>query len=133
MAQKVRIEIVDDIDGSLASHTVLFGLDGVNYEIDLSDDHAAGLREELERYVAAGRKTGGRKMRVATGQGSASVLENRERSRTIRQWAVDNGYEVSERGRIPADVVADYEREEAEPYIPKNRRSPRTKVAATKK
>jgi len=68
VAQKVLVEILDDIDGSTAAQTVQFGLDGVTYEIDLSDENATALRDELARYIGAGRRIGGRKVRVATGQ-----------------------------------------------------------------
>ncbi|MEV7043960.1 Lsr2 family protein [Amycolatopsis sp. NPDC051061] len=137
MAQKVLVEMLDDIDGSAASHTVPFALDGVSYEIDLSDANAAALREELARYIAAGRRVGGRKVRVATGQSTATTSTDRQRNQDIRGWANANGYEVSERGRLSAEVVAAYDRaqaEGAEQLAPAPRkRAPRKKVAAAKK
>ncbi|HEY3480102.1 MAG TPA: Lsr2 family protein, partial [Streptomyces sp.] len=72
MAQKVLVEILDDIDGSTAAQTVQFGLDGVTYEIDLSDENATALRDELARFIGAGRRIGGRKVRVATGQSTTT-------------------------------------------------------------
>jgi hypothetical protein len=68
MAQKVLVETLDDIDGTPAARTIPFALDGVTYEIDLSEENAAALRDELARYISAARRTGGRKVRVATGQ-----------------------------------------------------------------
>lgn len=136
MAQKVLVEMLDDIDGSPATQTVPFGLDGVTYEIDLSEGNATALREELARYVAASRRTGGRKIRVATGQSTTTGTADRERSRTIRAWATENGYQISERGRISADVVTAYEQAQlqaAEPATQTRKRSPRKKVAAAKK
>jgi hypothetical protein len=139
MAQKILVEMLDDIDGSTASHTVPFALDGVSYEIDLSDDNAAALRDELARFIAAGRRVGGRKVRVATGQSAAAptTATDRKRNQQIRAWANANGYEVSERGRLSAEVIAAYElaqTEEAEKLAPAPRkRAPRKKVAATKK
>ncbi|MET7989649.1 MULTISPECIES: Lsr2 family protein [unclassified Amycolatopsis] len=136
MAQKVLVEMLDDIDGSPATQTVPFGLDGVSYEIDLSDDNAAALRDELARYIGVGRKTGGRKVRVAAGQPTAATPADRERSRTIRAWANENGYQISERGRIPSDVVSAYEQAEleaAKPSAPARKRPARKKVAAAKK
>jgi hypothetical protein len=100
MAQKVLIEMVDDIDGEAAAQTVPFSLDGVHYEIDLSDSNATRLRDELAHYVAAATRTGGRKVRLATGQSAAPVGVDREKSREAREWARANGYAVSDRGRI---------------------------------
>jgi hypothetical protein len=102
MAQKVNIILVDDIDGSDATQTVSFGLDGANYEIDLNDENANALREAIAPYVGHARKVsrgGGapKRSRAAAGAGGASAKE-------IREWARDNGFTVPERGRIPADV-----------------------------
>lgn len=60
MAQRVEVVLVDDLDGSEADETVFFALDGVSYEIDLSDDNAGTLRSALEGYVANARKIAGR-------------------------------------------------------------------------
>ena len=136
MAQKVLVEILDDIDGSTAAQTVQFGLDGVTYEIDLSDENAGALRDELARYIAAGRRIGGRKVRVATGQSTTTSTTDRERNQQIRAWANSNGYEVSERGRLSSEVIAAYEQaqvEEAEAPAAPRKRAPRKKVAAAKK
>jgi hypothetical protein len=105
MAQKVQVLLVDDLDGSEATETVSFGLDGVSYEIDLSSGNAGQLRKELASYVEHGRKAGsvlGRRRRQRNGAG-------REQSARIREWAKDHGYKVNERGRIPANIVADYD------------------------
>ncbi|MGW5715301.1 histone-like nucleoid-structuring protein Lsr2 [Amycolatopsis sp. NPDC003865] len=131
MAQKVLVEILDDIDGSPAAQTVQFGLNGVTYEIDLSDENASALRDELARYIGAGRRIGGRKVRVATGQ-STTTTSDRERNQQIRAWANANDYEVSERGRLSSEVVSAYEAAqnvEAEAPAPK-KRTPRKKAAA---
>jgi hypothetical protein len=135
MAQKVLVEMLDDIDGSPATHTIPFGLDGISYEIDLSDDNASTLRDELARFITAGRKTGGRKMRVATGQSTAASTADRERSRAIRAWASENGYEVSERGRLASEIVSAYDEAQRQPAAPApaRTRAPRKKVAAAKK
>ena len=107
MAQKVNIILVDDIDGSDASETVTFGLDGTTYEIDLNDANAAALRESLSAYVGHARKvTGGAKRtRRTTGASSGA----RRDTSAVREWARSNGYEVSERGRIAADVQRAYD------------------------
>jgi hypothetical protein len=111
MAQRVNIVLEDDIDQSAASETVTFGLDGVTYEIDLNDDHAAELRNALAPYVGAGRKVGRgsggtRAARRSSGSGSNGSGPN---PREVRDWARSNGYTVSERGRVPADVIAAFE------------------------
>jgi hypothetical protein len=102
MAQRVNVVLVDDLDGTDAAETVTFGLDGIDYEIDLSKGHAAKLREALSTYVDAGRRTGGRrrKNQKPTG-GATSAFE-------IRQWARDNGWDVPERGRVAAEVREAY-------------------------
>ncbi|WP_410573851.1 histone-like nucleoid-structuring protein Lsr2 [Amycolatopsis sp. cmx-4-61] len=129
MAQKVSVEILDDLDGSTAAQTVQFSLDGVTFEIDLSDRNASALRHELARYIGAGRRVGGRKVRVATGQSTTAA--DRERNQRIRAWANANGYDVSERGRLSSEVVAAFERvhgSEPESSAPSSRK--RRKAAA---
>lgn len=100
MAQKVNIVLVDDIDGSEASETVSFGLDGTSYEIDLNDENAAALRDALASYIGHGRKAGGSSRR---GRRSAAANLGPS-SKEIRDWARSNGYEVSDRGRVSAEI-----------------------------
>lgn len=102
MAQKVNIVLVDDIDGSEATQTVSFGLDGTSYEIDLNDAHASELREALAGYVGHARKVTGSRRRSngSRSTGSTSAHSPAE----VREWARSNGYDVPARGRIPADV-----------------------------
>lgn len=105
MAQKVNIVLVDDLDGTEATETVTFGLDGSSYEIDLNDANAAALREALSGYVGHARKlTGGgrRTARKSTGSSSSNTKD-------VREWAKEQGMEVSERGRISADVQQAYD------------------------
>lgn len=116
MAQRVQVQMVDDLDGSEASQTVPFSLDGVTYEIDLSEENASALRDELARYVSAARRIGGRKVRLATGQslsGPSGSGTDRERNRQIREWAQANGYEVAERGRLSSEIIAGFEADQA--------------------
>lgn len=110
MAQKVNIVLVDDIDGSDATQTVSFGLDGANYEIDLNDANAAALREALAPYVGHGRKVGrgGGGARRSGGRASGSSGGGAS-AKEIRAWARENGFTVPERGRIPAEVREAYE------------------------
>jgi hypothetical protein len=106
MAKQIVTLLTDDIDGSEADSTVEFGLDGVNYTIDLSEKNASKLRKVFEPYLnvasRVGRSTAGRI--PARGQAAPS-RSNREQNQAIREWATKNGYEVSERGRIPSSVV----------------------------
>ncbi|WP_427016123.1 histone-like nucleoid-structuring protein Lsr2 [Pseudarthrobacter sp. P1] len=104
MAQKVEITLVDDVDGNAADETVRFALDGVNYEIDLSDSNAAQLRGALESYIGAGRRVTGRPVRAA--KAAAPVRSNEVG--LIRTWAKENGYPVRERGRIQAEIREAY-------------------------
>jgi hypothetical protein len=111
MAQKVLVQLVDDLDGSTAEQTVEFALDGVQYQIDLSDRNAGALREALEPFVSAARRAGGRKRSAARGGAArGSSAGDRERNQAIREWARKQGMNVSERGRIPAEVVEAYDK-----------------------
>jgi hypothetical protein len=106
VAQKIQTLFIDDLDGSAAEGTVRFGLDGAEYEIDLSAGHAKELRDALARYVDAARRVGGSARRPARGsrRGSAGGLDTTE----IREWATAQGIEVKDRGRVPADLVAKF-------------------------
>ncbi len=110
MAQRVNVVLVDDIDGSEAAETVTFGLDGAQYEIDLSADNADRLREALAPYVGHGRRAGGRR-RSAGGGGGARAAAGRSgaapdgpSAAEVRAWARENGWDVPERGRVAAEV-----------------------------
>ncbi|SFP72312.1 Lsr2 protein [Amycolatopsis arida] len=107
MAQKVVVELIDDIDGTEAAETVEFGLDGVTYQIDLSEENAEELREALAQYIEHARRAGGRK-RAAGGRNGQRTPIDREQNQAIRAWARENGYEISDRGRIPSEVVEAY-------------------------
>lgn len=109
MAQRVNVVLVDDLDGSDAEETVTFGLDGVDYEIDLSGEHAAGLRDVLAPYVGHARRVGGRRRKPAAGRGGGSGAAEGASAAEIREWARANGHDVPERGRVSADVRAAYE------------------------
>ena len=103
--QKVITELVDDIDGSTAEETVSFALDGVEYEIDLSQPNASNLRKGLDEYVAKGRRIGGRAKRApAKGRPGADKAD----TGAIRAWAQGQGLKVSGRGRISAEVAQAY-------------------------
>lgn len=111
MAQKVLVELVDDLDGSVATETVEFGLDGVTYEIDLSDGNASELRDSLAQYLEYARRSGGRKRAGRRPTGGQPATVDREQNQAIREWARQNGFQVSERGRIPTEVVEAYHKQ----------------------
>src|SRR5437879_219378 len=106
MAKKTVVVLEDDIDGSEASETVSFALDGSEYVIDLKEGHANELREALSRFTDAGRKvSGGRGRPVARTKSSQGGPD----AKAVRMWAVENGIQVNTRGRIQAEVVEKYE------------------------
>ncbi|HEY2791941.1 MAG TPA: Lsr2 family protein [Micromonosporaceae bacterium] len=110
MARTVRVHLLDDLDGSTADETVKFALDGTPFEIDLSAEHCEQFRKALAKYIVAGRRashgivTGGRSPR---GAGASS----RARNQAIREWARGEGYDINDRGRIPAGMIEQYERD----------------------
>lgn len=106
MAQKVHILLVDDLDGTDATESVAFGLDGTSYEIDLNEKNAAKLREALSLYVGHARKVASAKGR---GRRSTAAADNSNSAREIRDWARSNGMTVPDRGRVSADVRAAFE------------------------
>ncbi|WP_296665993.1 Lsr2 family protein [Demequina sp.] len=105
MAQKVQVVLVDDIDGSTATETVSFSLDGSSYEVDLNEANAAALRDAFGPWIGAGRRTSARKapsrVRKAAAGGSDAAA--------IRAWAKASGVDVPERGRIPGKVREAYD------------------------
>ncbi|QCB94608.1 histone-like nucleoid-structuring protein Lsr2 [Cellulomonas shaoxiangyii] len=115
MAQKVQVLLVDDVDGGTADETVTFGLDGVTYEIDLTTENAAKLRDALGTWVGHARRVGGRSSsgrssgRSSSAGSSSSRAARANEAQEIREWAKSNGYQVSERGRISAEVKQAYD------------------------
>ncbi len=102
MARKTFIELIDDIDGSKAESTVQFSLEGVEYEIDLSSDHVQELHADFTKWIVSARRVGGRARR------SSGVPSSAKETAKIRQWARENGHEVSDRGRISAEIREAY-------------------------
>ena len=110
MAQKIQTLFIDDIDGGEAEGTVRFALDGAEYEIDLSAQHSEELRSALGRYVSHARKVGGVPRRVGRAAGRAVKAGSGALNTTeVRNWARENGYDIKDRGRVPADLVAKYQ------------------------
>ena len=108
MAQRVNVVLVDDIDGSDAVETVSFALDGVDYEIDLSEEHAGELRNAISIYVGHGRRTGGRRKSGRRSSAPSTDGDSAPSAADIRAWARENGWEVPERGRVSAEVREAY-------------------------
>jgi len=106
MAQRVQVILEDDYDGGNADETVAFSLDGTEYEIDLSSKNASNLRDAFATWTAHARKTGGRRRRGAKGSSGSSSSSSSD----IRAWAAANGYEVSSRGRVSAEVRDAYDK-----------------------
>jgi hypothetical protein len=106
MASKTLVILEDDLDGGAADETVSFSLDGVAYEIDLSSKNAGKLRDALAAYVGSARRVGGRAARGrAAGKSARGGAVN---TSEIRDWARAKGLDVSERGRIPATIIEQY-------------------------
>ena len=104
MAQRIQTLFIDDLDGSEAAGTVRFGLDGTEYEIDLSTAHSAELRSALEQYIRHARRTGTARRAPRSQRGNSTVDTAK-----VREWAKEQGIEIKDRGRVPATVVEKYQ------------------------
>lgn len=114
MAKRVIHELIDDINGQAADESITFGLDGVQYEIDLTSKNAAKLRDALAPFVAAGTKVGRGGFTAARGRGGrghAVARPDREVNQAIRDWAKSKKLDVSDRGRIKQEIVDRYHAE----------------------
>ncbi|GAA2701918.1 histone-like nucleoid-structuring protein Lsr2 [Nonomuraea recticatena] len=110
MAKRIVESFVDDLDGSPAERTTKFALDGERYEIDLSGANREKLEKALAPYIIKARKViQPRGIRAGRGSSRSSAAMSREKSAEIRQWAKAHGLPVSERGRISASVIEQYE------------------------
>lgn len=110
MAQRTIVELVDDLDGGAASESVNFGLDGVEYAIDLSDVNAKKLRESLLVFVEKAQRVGGRRQRGgASAKTAVRAGGDRAQNQAIREWARSQGEQISDRGRIPGELVAKFQ------------------------
>lgn len=121
MAQIREIKLVDDLDGEAADETVEFGIDGKTYEIDLSTENAGRLRDALADFVSAARRPDGGRRRGGAGTSSRTSTASaapksrptvdREQNQAVRAWARKRGMKVSDRGRIPMEVLEAHRRE----------------------
>jgi hypothetical protein len=103
--QKVEVQLEDDLTGGPADETVMFGVDGRDYQIDLNAKHAASFRKQVAAFVQRARPVALRRSRSTAARSKAS----RERSRQIRAWAERRGFEIAEHGRLPGHVIQQYE------------------------
>lgn len=116
MAQKVLTTLQDDIDGTKASETITFALDGISYQIDLNTRHASKLRKTFAPFINAGRRVGGRSTRRVGG--TTQSASGRPKVMTaaptpvdpaaVRAWAAANKIKVSARGRVPSAVIEQF-------------------------
>jgi hypothetical protein len=108
VARQTIVQLTDDLDGNEADETVPFSFRGTNYEIDLSSKNAAAMEKALAKYLSAGRRVSGGRAHTR-GRSGRRTAASRSDVSAIREWARENGYEVSGRGRIAAEVRSAYE------------------------
>ena len=108
MAQKIQTLLIDDLDGGQADDTVRFGLDGADYEIDLSAKHAEALRKALAPYLDAARRAPASVARRSGRSGRAAANGSGPNPTAVREWAKSQGIEVKDRGRVPAELVVKF-------------------------
>jgi hypothetical protein len=112
MARKVEVKLVDDIDGGTADETLKFGIDGTNYEIDVNAKHAEELRASLAKFILSARRVGRAGITANRPRATAApARSDRAQNQAIRDWAKRKKLTLSDRGRIPRNVVEQYEAE----------------------
>lgn len=108
MARRTIVETFDDIDGTAledGGETISFAVDGVEYTIDLNKKNARDFRKKIDYYVEHATRVGGRKRKAGSARPSDP---NSPSSKEIREWAVEEGFEVPARGRLPQSLVDEY-------------------------
>ncbi|HEX6970416.1 MAG TPA: Lsr2 family protein [Micromonosporaceae bacterium] len=108
MARREIVVIYDDLDGTEGAETVKFGLDGVQYEIDLAENNATKLREALAPFIARARRAGRGGVVVGGRAARGRATIDREQNKAIREWAKREGKPISGRGRIPQEIIDEY-------------------------
>ncbi|BAH56049.1 histone-like nucleoid-structuring protein Lsr2 [Rhodococcus opacus] len=107
MARKVVVELVDDIDGTVFGEdgeSITFSVNGVDYEIDLKDKHASKFHKQIGFFIEHATRVGDRTRRSDRPVAPDAPVRRRGNGKEIRAWATEQGYEISSRGRIPAEV-----------------------------
>ncbi|KNA92202.1 MULTISPECIES: histone-like nucleoid-structuring protein Lsr2 [Gordonia] len=109
MAKKEIVQVIDDVDGKVLDEyeTVRWSLDGKSYEFDTSSKHAQQFRDGLAKYISVSRASGSRSPKRVAQNGAGA--RSKEQTQAIRAWATKNGFEVSDRGRIPLNVLEAFE------------------------
>lgn len=108
MAQQTHVQYIDDLDGTELggeANVIEFSFGGKDYQIDLSDENAEAFRDAMAPYIDAGRKVSSAARKPAR---KSSAKGSSGNAKDVREWARNNGYNISGRGRIPADVMAAY-------------------------
>jgi hypothetical protein len=108
MAQRTVVHLIDDLDGGVADETLEFGLEGSIYEIDLSSEHANELRDCLVQYVLVARRKTTRSAPPIAQRHGAATPPSRNTARAARAWALQQGIDVNERGRVPYGIIDQY-------------------------
>jgi hypothetical protein len=103
MVQRTQVLYVDDIDGSDAAGTIRFALGGTDYEIDLNKKHADQFAKAIGPFITAARKV------PSARRATRGARASRNGQSGVRVWAREQGIKISDRGRIPADILAKYE------------------------
>ena len=113
MAQRMIVQLTDDLDGKPIrdgkGETIRFGLDRTEYEIDLADKNAKALRDTFAKYVSAARRTGAGSRSTGRSRARRAGTARDYDPKAVRAWAESQGIQVSQRGRVPADLVAKYQ------------------------
>lgn len=113
MAQRTVVQLTDDLDGKAIAEgkgeTVRFGVDGQDYEIDLGEKNAQALRDIVGKYAAAGRRVGGGSRGGSRARSTATRTNRDYDPKAVRAWAESQGLEVSQRGRVPSDLVTKFQ------------------------
>jgi Lsr2 len=118
LAERLLSQLIDDLDGTEipegSGEKIEFAIRGVQYRIDLADRNVAKLDKALRPFIASATKVSGRQSNVKqSGRARSTRKSGRSASQldnaAIRAWASENGYDVSARGRIPANVVTAYQ------------------------
>jgi hypothetical protein len=108
MARTTITQITDDIDGSKDAEEVAFSFMGTDYTIDLAKKNRAAFEKAMKPYIDAGTRVSRRARPGSRPKKSATKTSNAADVKGVRAWAIENGYEISTRGRVPRAVVEAY-------------------------
>lgn len=111
MATQIIHKVTDDLDGSEATNTIQYAVDGIAYEIDLNDKNATKFRDVMAKYVGVSERKGRVRVMTVTQLPTAGPADKstRERNKAIRAWAKKAGKDISDRGAIPKPIIEEYD------------------------